>query len=231
MAELPWTRISATTLADQVYRVVRVRILGGEIAPGEFIRENDLNKAMGVSRTPIREALGRLASEGFLERLPHRGYRVPEEPIKDLLDLYPVIAALDLLAGKLALPRLTREDVARLRDLNGRLEAAEARKDVRALIELNNQFHRLFSERSGNARLCSLLDDLRAQLTRLERWYYSDGAHVEQSVRQHAEIIEAIEGGDPDRALSLLEANMSLTLRSLLAEAEEGGRRAGGQDG
>ena len=230
MAEPSWTRISATTLADQVYRVVRVRILSGEIVPGEFIREGDLNKAMGVSRTPIREALGRLASEGFLERLPHRGYRVPKEPIEDLLNLYPVIASLDLLAGRLALPRLVRADVVRLREINERLEAAKAHEDVQALIELNNQFHRLFGERSGNARLCSLLDDLRAQLTRLERWYYSDGAHVRQSVRQHSEIIEAIEEGDSARALRLLEANMSLTLQSLLAEAEEGAVGAEGSD-
>ena len=62
---------------------------------------------MGVSRTPIREALGRLASEGFLERLPHRGFRVPEESLGNLLELYPIVASLELLAGRLALEQFT----------------------------------------------------------------------------------------------------------------------------
>ena len=222
MAAPTWSQISRRTLADRAYHAVRAQILDGRIAPGEFIREDELSEAMEVSRTPIREALGRLASEGFLERLPHRGFRVPEESVEDLLELYPIIASLDLLAGRLALPRLTSEDVARLREINDQLKEAEGREDVQALIELNNRFHHLFSERSGSHRLCSLLDDLRAQLMRLEHWYYSDGEHARQSIDQHDEIIRAVEGGDHARALDLLERNMALTHRSLLEEAQEG---------
>lgn len=213
-----WSQISHDTLADQVYHAVRAQILEGHIAPGEFVREQNLNEALDVSRTPIREALGRLASEGFLEKLPHRGFRVPEEPIKDLLELYPIVAALDGLAGRLAFSQLTADDLARLKTINAELEEAEDRGDAQALTELNNQFHRLFSERSGNGWLCSLLDDLRAQLTRLERWYYSSHEHTRQSITQHAEIIEALEAKDHARALSLLEDNMALTHKRLLAE-------------
>ncbi len=220
MAVPSWPQIPAATLADRVYRAARARILEGSFAPGEFIREKDLTDAMGVSRTPIREALARLASEGFLEKIPHRGFRVPEEPIKNLLDLYPIVAALDLLAGRLALPRLTRRDLARLRQINKKLKEADEGKDVQALTELNNQFHRLFSERSGNRWLSGLLDDLRAQLTRLERWYYSYGEHIERSITQHAEIIRAIEEGDHARALGLLERNMALTRTRLLEELQ-----------
>lgn len=199
---------------------MRTRILHGRVAPGEFIREKDLNDATGVSRTPIREALSRLASEGYLERIPHRGFRVPEEPLGDLLELYPVISALDLLAGRLALPRLTKADVAELTQLNAELYQARDAEDVEALIELNNRFHHLFSERSGNRRLNSLLDDLRLQLSRLERWYYSDRQHTEESLRQHAEIIQAVETGDDEQVLSLLERNMALTYTALLEEVE-----------
>ena len=223
MAAPIWPQIPHRTLADRAYHAVRAQILDGRIAPGAFIREDELSDAMEVSRTPIREALGRLASEGFLERLPHRGFRVPEESVEDLLALYPIIASLDLLAGRLALPRLTRSDVAQLRQINDQLKEAEGRKDVQALIGLNNRFHHLFSERSGNRRLCNLLDDLRAQLTRLEQWYYSYGEHTRQSIRQHDEIIGAIEAGDHARALDLLERNMALTHRSLFEETEDEG--------
>lgn len=222
-----WQRIPATTLADQVYRAVRARILEGEMQPGEFIREKELHEAMGVSRTPVREALGRLASEGFLERIPHRGFRVPEEPVNDLLELYPVVASLELLAGRLALPQLRAADVERLKRINRRLSEAQDGGDAGTLIDLNNQFHHVFGERSGNRRLCDLLDDLRTQLNRLELWYYSDGAHTERSVEEHDRIIRAIEQGELDAALAVLENNMALTYSSLLEETRQDGGNPG----
>src|SRR5687768_6577580 len=116
----PWPLPEARTLAEQVYRAVRARIMDGALAPGAFLREKDL-ESMGVSRTPIREALGRLASEGFLERLPHRGFRVPEESLGNLLELYPIVASLELLAGRLALDRFAASDLAELKEVNQRL--------------------------------------------------------------------------------------------------------------
>ena len=214
-----WPLPAARTLAEQVYQAVRARIMAGALAPGTFLREKDL-EAMGVSRTPIREALGRLASEGFLERLPHRGFRVPEESLASLLELYPIVAALELLAGRLALERFTPDDVTRLRAINARLAEARDRGDVRAMLELNTEFHRLVSERGGNHRLALLLDDLRSQLTRLELWYYSGRERTQRSIQEHEEIITAIERGDRASALELLERNMSLTWRSLVAPAD-----------
>jgi DNA-binding GntR family transcriptional regulator len=193
--------------------------MDGALAPGTFVREKDL-EAMGVSRTPIREALGRLASEGFLERLPHRGFRVPEESLGNLLELYPIVASLELLAGGLALERFTEADVAELKAVNRRLAEARDRGDVGAMLAQNERFHRLISERGGNRRLALLLDDLRSQLTRLELWYYSGRDRTQRSIREHEEIIAAIERGDRSLALSLLEQNMSLTYRSLVDEED-----------
>ena len=212
-----WPPPAARTLSDQVYHAVRARIIDGGLAPGTFLREKDLER-MGVSRTPIREALGRLASEGFLERLPHRGFRVPGESLAHLLELYPIVASLELLAGRLALERCTPDDVERLRAINGRLAQARDRGDARGMLEQNTAFHRLISERSGNRRLALMLDDLRSQLTRLELWYYSGRERTQRSIREHEEIIAAVERGDRARALELLERNMSLTYQSLLDE-------------
>jgi DNA-binding GntR family transcriptional regulator len=212
-----WPLPEARTLSEQVYRAVRAKIMDGALAPGAFLREKDL-ESMRVSRTPIREALGRLASEGFLERLPHRGFRVPEESLGNLLELYPIVASLELLAGRLALERFTAADIAELKEVNRRLGEAQDRGDVRAMLAQNERFHRIVSERGGNRRLALLLDDLRSQLTRLELWYYSGRDRTQRSIREHEEIIAAIEHGDRARALSLLERNMSLTYRSLVDE-------------
>jgi DNA-binding GntR family transcriptional regulator len=218
-----WPPPATRTLSDQVYHAVRARIMAGALAPGTFLREKDL-ETMGVSRTPIREALGRLASEGFLERLPHRGFRVPEESLANLMELYPIVAALELLAGRLALDRFTAGDVALLREINVRLATARDRGDVPAMLEHNTAFHRLITERGGNRRLALLLDDLRSQLTRLELWYYSGRERTQRSIQEHDAIIAAVERGDRARALELLERNMSLTYRSLVGEDAPAGR-------
>lgn len=206
--------VRAETLADQVYRTVREQVVDGRLAPGAFVREKDL-EALGVSRTPIRDALARLASEGFLERLPHRGFRVPAESVADLLELYPIVASLEALAGQLALDRFGPEDVAELEAANRALADARRRGDVAARVASNNRFHAVFADRSGNARLAALLRDLRSQLARLERWYYSSEGRAAESLREHAEIVAAIRAGDRRRALEILESNMALTWRRL----------------
>jgi DNA-binding GntR family transcriptional regulator len=91
------------------------------------------------------------------------------------------------------------------------------------MLAQNERFHRIVSERGGNRRLALLLDDLRSQLTRLELWYYSGRDRTQRSIREHEEIIAAIERGDRDRALSLLERNMSLTYESLVDEGDAAG--------
>lgn len=220
MTEDGWPQISASTLADQVYAAVRARILDGDLNPGDFAREQEISDGMGVSRTPVREALGRLASEGFLERIPHRGFRVPAQSIDRLLDLYPIVSALELLAGRLAFPRVDEEKVATLRSINEALRSATAEPNVERAMELNNRFHATIAEASGNAALVELLDDFRSQLRRLETWYFSDRGRGRKSVREHDALMEALETGEMPRALEIFERNMSLTITTLLDEIE-----------
>jgi DNA-binding GntR family transcriptional regulator len=223
MARTGWPQIEQVTLADRVYEALRNRILEGDLLAGEFIREQEVSDALGVSRTPVREALGRLASEGFLKRIPRHGFRIPEEPLVDVLELYPIVSSLELLAGRLALPNLGEEDIQRLKSINARLAAgADSKKTnrehVREMVELNNQFHRVLWKRSGNRRLMDLLEDVSSQVLRLEIWYYSYPDHTEQSVLEHGQIIAAIERGDHDEALRVLERNMALTSTTLAGE-------------
>lgn len=207
------------TLADGVYSAIRKSILADQMfTAGRFIREQELADAMNVSRTPVREALSRLASEGFLERLPHRGYRVPDGPISGLLDLYPVVSALDLLAGKLAFPNLQNAEIRELRQINREMVKAMESDDAPRAAELNAHFHRFIAQRSGNSRLLELLTDLSAQLTLLELWFYGDQTHTQASIREHDQILTALEKGELGRALDILEHNMELTHKAFLDE-------------
>lgn len=199
-----------------MYAAIRDRIIAGELEAGHFAREQEISEAMGVSRTPVREALGRLATEGLLERLPHRGFRVPQESISRLLEVYPIVSALELLAGQLAFPKTSDADLDELRGLNRRLAAAGEEGEVDRAIELNDRFHHLIAEASRNQRLVALLDDLRTQLRPLETWYYSDTEHTRKSVEEHDALIDALATGQLDRALSIFQRNMGLTITTLL---------------
>lgn len=214
----PWPQIAPATLADRVYHVVRHRILQRELSPGTFIREQEVSQATGVSRTPVREALSRLASQDFLERVPHRGFRVPERPWEALLEVYPIVAALEKLAGEHAFSRLTKEDIRRLERLNRQLADAGAKGNAKRQAELNNRFHEVLSAKSGNQRLSELLSHLRAQVSLLDVWYFSIPEHVAASLKEHSELIKAIQAGDQALALELLEINYDRGRRALEVE-------------
>lgn len=214
---------SGRTLASTVYEVVRDRILSGELAPSAPVREEELANAMGVSRTPVREALNRLATEGFLERAPRRGLRVPARSIGELVQLYPVLQALELLAADLAFPRIGPEELERLEEINAAFARAVDASDIVTAIELNDRFHHLFAGLSGNAVLCHLLGDLRMQVRRLEVLDFSamlldlggEGRMPRDSwVTQHAAMLEALRRGDRARARELLRENRSLVFEA-----------------
>ncbi len=206
-----WPNLSSETLTDQVYEVLREQILSGRWEHGRFMREQQISEKLGVSRTPVREALGRLASDRFVERVPRRGYRIPEQSPADLVDVYPVLARLEVLAASQSLPGFDAAALADLRDVNERYAQACARGDVRGGIEFNHQFHHRLSEPSGNQRLNDMLDDLRAEVTRLEIWAFSSITEWQESIREHEGILEAIELGDHETALQRLEHNRLMT--------------------
>ncbi len=214
-----WPHLSPSTLTDQVYTVLRDRIVEGRVAPGEFVREQEVSSALGVSRTPVREALGRLASEGFLERIAHRGFRVPEESVADLLELYPILATLEVLAGQDSLPRLDAATLAELRALNREYADAAENGDFTAGIELNDRFHHVLSRESRNSRLETMLDGLRETVRRLETWTFATHPRDwTQSVREHDEILDAVEAGNVEQALETLRANRLMTYRQFRRE-------------
>lgn len=206
-----WPLLSSTTLTDQVYGVLRDRVLSGGWEVGRFIREQDISDKLGVSRTPVREALGRLASEGFLERIPHRGFRLPSQSATDLLDLYPILTSLEVLAAQQSFAQIGEEELEKLRAVNRGYQLAYDRADIREGIELNNRFHHLLSEGSHNARLCEMLDELRAEVGRLEVWAFSNISQWDLSIREHDEILNAVAACDYDRALATLEENRLMT--------------------
>lgn len=214
-----WPLLKPETLTDQVYEILRERVISGKIPPGEFIREQDVSERLGVSRTPVREALARLASERFLERIPHRGFRLPEETVDDLVEIYPIMTALEVLGTKEAFEHLDSGALAELRRINGAYEKAFEESDIYAGIDNNHAFHSMLSAQSGNKRLCRMLDDLRSRVRSLEIWAFSDIEHWQKSVEEHEEILKAIESKEFERAIEVLEKNRLTTYREFSKKA------------
>jgi DNA-binding GntR family transcriptional regulator len=215
-----WPHLKPETLTDQVYEILRERVISGQIPPGEFVREQDVSERLGVSRTPVREALSRLASEGFLERIPHRGFRLPNETIEDLIEIYPIMTALEVLGTREAFYRLDAEAVDELREINAAYAKAFEENDVYAGIDMNHKFHDKLSARSGNKRLCRMLEDLRSRVRSLEIWAFSDIDHWQKSIDEHEKILRAVENRQLDKVVSILEHNRLSTYREYIRTAE-----------
>ncbi len=212
-----WPQIGKReTLTEEVYREVRQRLLAGYWDPGAFIREADLAEAMGVSRTPVREALGRLASEGWVQRIPHRGFQVPKHSLGELLDLYPVLQALEALAGELAFPRLTEAELVRMEEANGAFADALDRNATVEAVELNDRYHEILSDHCGNPVLREMLADLRDQIRLVEFVDFMNvlaevsGETRRKWVRQHQEVVDAVRRGDYAAAKQTLYENRSI---------------------
>ncbi len=186
-------------------------MLAASLKPGEFIREQDVSERLQVSRTPVREALGRLASEGFLQRIPHRGFRVPEESAADLAEFYPIMCALEVLAAEESFPRLDADALEELREVNRSYRDAFAEQDIKAGIAVNHEFHHLLSAGSGNDRLLRMLDELRSKVKSLEIWAFSHISEWTESIEQHDQILDAIQAGGFERAIEVLKENRSKT--------------------
>jgi DNA-binding GntR family transcriptional regulator len=213
-----WPTVASTTLADQVYQIVRNRVLQGELEPGTFLREPDVSAATGVSRTPVREALGRLASEGLLERIPHRGFRVPADPWDVLLEVYPMLSVLEELAVSQGIERIEASDVEELSRLNTELKRAAEASDVDQMVEINNQFHHCICARCDNRRLIELLLQLRDQVTLLDFWYYSHPEFAAQSCEEHELILEALRAGRLLEAQTILRTNYTRAHEAFLRD-------------
>lgn len=227
----------AETLAEKAYQAIRDRILAGALTPLSYIREEALASALGVSRTPVREALSRLASEGFLDRVPHRGFRVAARSIDELADVFVVLQALELLATELAIPRISAEDLDRLEEANAGFAAAIEADDVNTAVDLNDHFHHTLAEMSGNPVLSRLLEDLRRQVHRIEVIDFSSVMRESDQdedraisrttwVKQHAAFIGALRERDQLRALEIMRQNRSFVFRKKVDQARANARAA-----
>ncbi len=215
------TRLENRTLREQVADHLREEILSSRLAPGVELSEVALARSLGISRGPLREALGQLAAEGLVTIVPRRGAVVKRLTRQEFIDAYQVREALESLAIKLAVPRLTEREKGELHGMAEQMERAAAKGDADRFFELNRQFHARLVHASGNSKLEEVHSQLVAQMGRLMKQSVQLRGGIEQSAAEHRAILEAVDAGDPERAAQLLEDHIEVpqrVLRSLAAQ-------------
>ncbi|HEX4035079.1 MAG TPA: GntR family transcriptional regulator [Solirubrobacteraceae bacterium] len=210
------------TLREQVIDHLREEILSSRLEPGTELSEVALARSLGISRGPLREALGQLSAEGLVTTVPRRGAVVTRLTRREFLDAYQVREALESLALRLAVPRLDGAQKGRLHELCEAMEHEARAGNAARFFELNREFHSLFVGASGNRKLEAFHAQLIAQMTGLLSKSAQLRGGLEESAAEHRKILAAIDSGDAELAARLLEEHIEVPQRVLLHSAAQG---------
>lgn len=203
-------------LRDVVYETIRQKILKGELKPGERLIEVSLSDTLGVSRTPVREAIQKLEQEGLVIMAPRRGARVASISEKNVRDVLEVRKALECLAVELAICRLTPEDEAALRAAQRAFALTSNGQDVRLTAQKDEEFHETIYLATKNAKLELLLNNLREQMYRFRFEYIKSGDMRDHLCREHHEITKSILKRDVERAKAAVSLHIDNQEESIL---------------
>ena len=187
-------------LREVVYEELKVQLLEGRIAPGERMMEVALAERLGVSRTPVREAIHKLAKDGLVVIEPRKGAYAAGISVKDMSDTLVVRENLEALAASLAARLVTPDQIRKLEELIDKYDTAAKTGNVDELIERDAEFHRHVIEYSGNKTLMRLYDSVQEFTLRFRYIFYAEPSRYMNMPDEHRTIIAALRSGDPDLA-------------------------------
>lgn len=189
-------------LRDIVFEHLRAAIVAGALKPGERLMELQLAEDMGVSRTPVREAIRKLELEGLVSMIARRGAYVSDLSIRDIAETFEVRAALESLAAGLAAERIVPEELEQLERVLVEIGTCEQQGTIERMVELDEEFHALLFSATRNSRLSQIISNLREQIARFRRSSLSTPGRIKAVFHEHKSIVEAIS----DRNSSLAQA-------------------------
>jgi DNA-binding GntR family transcriptional regulator len=210
------------TLSQRVHEHLREEIISGRLTPGTELHEVALAESLGVSRGPIREALGRLSAQGLVTVRPRRGAAVRALSAEEFLEAYQVREALEVMSVRLAVPKFTPDHVADMQRLIEEMSGFADAGDVQGFFEANAAFHQLFFEVAGNRMLMELYRQLRGQIDRHRLRSLELRGNVRRSITEHRAILRAVRAGDVERAVHLVSEHIRVPQIRLQVEEHAG---------
>lgn len=212
------------TAKDQAFTLLREWITDGTLQPGEKIVDAELAEAIGVSRTPVREALQMLELQGFVEMKPGKETRVTGLGARDASNLYPTLAALESLAAEVAAARITEETVVLLKEYNEEFARAIQEKDRKGALEWDEKFHRSMVETAANPYISDFTSILQLHIKRLKFVFFEPSLiPARVSVEEHRAIVEALEERDGGRAARWVRQNWLRAMDTVMKQLQERG--------
>jgi DNA-binding GntR family transcriptional regulator len=188
------------SIKDHVYDYLVARIDEGGLKQNEKIDEKSICEDLQVSRTPVRESLIELANEGYLDRIPRRGYRVKEITDEEIKELYAIVGNLEGLAASLAYPRMTPDDFDAMKKLVERMDECIKKRRRRDYYKFQQEFHDIFVRASGNTKLYELLLSLKKRFIRRDYSIHKSENAIYEAFRQfngqHEEILRLLKNGE-----------------------------------
>lgn len=203
-------------LREVVFENIRKAIIEGALKPGERLMEIQLSEQLGVSRTPVREAIRMLELEGLVVMLPRKGAYVANISKKDLMDILEVRVGLEGLAAYCATDRMTKDHIKKLETISKELEEAVYKNDVETMLAKDEEFHTLIFEATGNKRLISMMINIWETVYRFRLMYMSDYSSAVNIVDEHKKIIEAFKKGKANLAEKLAKEHIELAQQFMI---------------
>lgn len=186
----------AISLNELAYLRFRQALITLQYKPGDYLNMAQVMADLEVGRTPVNQAVHRLAAEGLLQILPRKGVMVAPLSLDDAFELIEVRLVNELLCIRLATARITTGQIEQLREVNARLAQASQQRDPLAMMQCDNQFHHLLASIAANRRLIDILSIIHAQAQRFWATTLSDAGHMEEVIIEHNAIITALEEGN-----------------------------------
>lgn len=190
-------------LRDLVFEALREAIITGELKSGERLMEVQLAEEMGVSRTPVREAIRKLELEGLVAMVPRKGAYVSGMSLKDAIDVFEIRESLEGLAAGLAAERITEEELINLKKVFDDMGSAVVRNDLKTLIKKDAEFHQIMFTASRNERLAQTINTLREHIERFRAQSFSNPARVSTFLTEHKKIYDALISRNAEKSEAL----------------------------
>ena len=212
----PITIDSYQPLRETVCEALRDAIRRGVLEPGERLMEVQLAEELGISRTPVREAIRKLEQEGYVIMMPRRGTYVSSVSVRDVKEIFEIRSALESLSTGLATMRIEPEELDKLRALLTEIEGHIQRRDIDKIVETDIEFHGLLYQVSRNDRLVTIISNLKEQLARFRTLSMSYPGRLQETLQEHRAMVEAIAAGDVEAARDAAERHMEQAEETLL---------------
>ena len=204
------------SLREIVFESIRNAIVEGQLLPGERLMEVQLARELGVSRTPVREAIRKLELEGWVKMETRKGAYVTPLSIRDFVEMMQIRGALEALVAKLSAENATQADIDLMHESNNKFKEAAKNNDIAGIVEHDIEFHEALYQSSGTAHLIKMLHSIREQLKRIRVEYVQTIDDKVPLIGQHESIIEYIEKHMPLEAQQVAEKHISITEKEML---------------